>query len=255
VRAFVTGSRAYGIPRNHYTAIGYARSDLDLVVCVTSDEMSKLFEEAYLTGDVAGSGGPEDCSLRFGNLNLICTTDPERYRIWWEGTQELLEMAPVSRTVAVNTFSRIVGESEARKSAAAKAAEKLGSDIKFYRDMGMSVEVPLLKIVAFENSVELWPQEFRSLVAELHKNPDEKTTWGVTADWLEEHGESELAQAFRWVGRRPHLKVKHQAGVWLFVNMPSSVYANWSAKHANTTIPALMANLYEALKKTQEDLE
>lgn len=72
IEAFITGSRAYGIPTSE--------SDIDLVVRVSSsvaDELRKVSEDKD--------------TIRFGRLNLIvCETDTE-FAIWKIGTAKMLQ--------------------------------------------------------------------------------------------------------------------------------------------------------------------
>lgn len=85
--AFLTGSRVYGEPRED--------SDIDLVVQVTPKEYQKLLDQC---SPPPGSNDPDYFrlgvfSLRFGKLNLICTTNhgegPKHYEVWRKGTQLL----------------------------------------------------------------------------------------------------------------------------------------------------------------------
>jgi hypothetical protein len=48
--------------------------------------------------------------LRFGKLNLICVTDPEDYKLWKDGTEELKRMAPVTRDQAIKLFRQMRAE-------------------------------------------------------------------------------------------------------------------------------------------------
>lgn len=69
------------------------------------------------------------------------------------------------------------------------------------------VEVSLYKLVQVKDSQQAWPEEFRSLVARCEENLDDRLPFGVAADWLDERGEAELADAFRWLFKRPEVKV------------------------------------------------
>lgn len=96
--AFVTGSRAYGEPRED--------SDVDLVVLMDSEGMRLL---ASLVQDDDRKDYPEatSVSLRFGELNLIVCTSQEDYDDWVTGTAELKAKSPVGREEAVATFKRL----------------------------------------------------------------------------------------------------------------------------------------------------
>ena len=89
MKAFVTGSHAYGTP--------IEKSDVDLVVFMSEEDLKILQEVSGSTGN----------SLRFGNLNLLCVTDGDSYEVWLKGTRELREKAPVERTEAVAHFKSL----------------------------------------------------------------------------------------------------------------------------------------------------
>ena len=93
MKAFITGSRAYGVPTDE--------SDIDLIVVVEASTLLLLSTLA----DNSGSGMEEatergGASLRFGRLNLLCVTE-KHHEIWKRATDELREKAPVTRDVAV----------------------------------------------------------------------------------------------------------------------------------------------------------
>ena len=101
--ALLTGSRAYGIPRED--------SDVDLVIRVRDAATLAAIIEAADPDD--GSHTPREgaavTSYRFGRLNLkVCHTDAE-YAVWAAGTAELVDRAPVTREEAVATFRRLRG--------------------------------------------------------------------------------------------------------------------------------------------------
>lgn len=107
-RALVTGSRAYGTPRNG-DCIGWDEtkeepSDTDLVVWVSPEDMKILAsqgEQVSSTSDKSdGAGEISTASLRFGNLNLIVCTQLKDFEIWRDGTAFLKTKAPVSRDKA-----------------------------------------------------------------------------------------------------------------------------------------------------------
>jgi hypothetical protein len=114
VKAFVTGSQAYGEPNQ--------MSDIDLVVWVTPAALAELRAVADpdpKTGKGTDSdpGGPGDvrgetASLRFGKLNLICVTDAVAWGVWFEGTAHLVRRArdsgrPVTRNDAIAFFRQL----------------------------------------------------------------------------------------------------------------------------------------------------
>lgn len=100
-RVFVTGSRAYGLPR--------VDSDIDLVVFVTEADLERLMEFGEHMIDpqdpdyIAASGIP----FRFGDLNLLCVTDAKKYDIWLKGTRHLKKQKPVTREFAIRYFRKL----------------------------------------------------------------------------------------------------------------------------------------------------
>ncbi len=102
-RPFLTGSRAYGIPKQD--------SDIDLVLYLDDAELQEL---AKLADEVMGAdeeleglyGQAYTSSLRFGDLNLICCTDDRVFDAWRIITKELKKKAPVTRHFAVEYMAR-----------------------------------------------------------------------------------------------------------------------------------------------------
>ncbi len=82
MQAFLTGSHAYGTPRED--------SDIDLVI--RCDEETAKFLSAQR--DPMADGSP---AIKFGKMNFIpCTTD-EQYNAWRAGTTALQYRKPVAR--------------------------------------------------------------------------------------------------------------------------------------------------------------
>ena len=100
MNAFLTGSRAYGTPRED--------SDIDLVAMMTSgtlDELAKILDtDDEGESAVMYDGSSATACLRFGNLNLLVVTRIEDYEAWHEGTMELIGRKPVTREEAVELF-------------------------------------------------------------------------------------------------------------------------------------------------------
>jgi len=95
MKSFITGSRMYGTPSQD--------ADTDLVVLVHPDECSILIAQAEANnGGLNPSGHPDDVSLRFGNLNLIVLTDPQKFDLWKKATDTLFVRRPVTRQEAVD---------------------------------------------------------------------------------------------------------------------------------------------------------
>jgi hypothetical protein len=101
-RPFLTGSRAYGLPRPN--------SDVDLVLYLDEDDLTKLGIQADQVIDDAELedmyGQAYTTSLRFGNLNLICCTDDMVFEAWRIITRELKQKAPVPRDFAVEYMAK-----------------------------------------------------------------------------------------------------------------------------------------------------
>ncbi len=108
--AILTGSQVYGTPK--------PLSDLDMVVLVTKEDLGVLRRLCPdKGGDVVLSGGTgAEASLRFARLNLIVTTDPERFGAWRTATEELKSRKPVTREQAVKAVKeRLAGVLEAKQ--------------------------------------------------------------------------------------------------------------------------------------------
>lgn len=98
--AFLTGSRAYGTPRPD--------SDVDLCVLLSHDDLEALALQAPQANGEPASGDENDASLRFGRLNLIAMTDPDRFAAWKEATAELVARKPVTRDQAIKLIDEKV---------------------------------------------------------------------------------------------------------------------------------------------------
>lgn len=234
MRAFLTGSRAYGMPRGG--------SDIDLIVFTNKECLDTLIELA--DDRTTGSGG-DTGSLRFGRLNLICVTDPLDYQAWEEGTEKLISRKPVTRDEAIGVFRRLFDKAQLFKD---KPEPPHPSSL-------MGVEVKLLELVRVPGTRQLWPADFESFITKIEFTPDDKLHWGVCADWLGEQDEPELADGFRWVSKRPSVEVKEVGGAWEFGDLPHAVRACYSIYGGFDlkTVPGLVASLVFALKKVRED--
>lgn len=90
------------------------------------------------------------------------------------------------------------------------------------------VEVSLLELVSIPNTRPVWPSEFAAMVATCEESPNDRTTFGVLADWCDEHNEPELGRAWRWLSKRPPLvddRGEHVGGVR--VEYKSTSYGGW----------------------------
>jgi predicted nucleotidyltransferase len=115
-RAFLTGSRCYGEPRED--------SDVDVVVRCDHELGLLLRRFADPTPPVGDGDGDGDeygghVALRFGALNLILCYDDESFETWREGTDALLaehfnDWKPITRERAIEEFKKRRG-ARARK--------------------------------------------------------------------------------------------------------------------------------------------
>ena len=97
MKAFVTGSRAYGNSRND--------SDIDLVVFVSQKDRVMEMADNDLPSSL--SDDPKlvhTISLRFGALNILACCDQDT---WRKGTLQLKDLAPVTRQKAVEVFTAL----------------------------------------------------------------------------------------------------------------------------------------------------
>lgn len=89
-RAFITGSRAYGVPRED--------SDLDLVIYCDPETARALWA-------LSQQQHPETKKLLLDNVNLVVTTEPEQYAAWERGTEALKSKpVPADRATAVEVM-------------------------------------------------------------------------------------------------------------------------------------------------------
>lgn len=98
---FLTGSRAYGTPK--------PGSDTDVVVYMErkeADHLLALHPACTIKTGGYGEPGADSFSFRFGDLNLIVVTSLPLYDAWREGTEDLVEAAPVTRDFAVKILSQ-----------------------------------------------------------------------------------------------------------------------------------------------------
>lgn len=98
MRAFITGSHAYGEPTKE--------SDVDLVVHCDEETRCKLFEWFGLDYDGTMEYGAGSVQFKVGDgereLNLILV-DELRYEAWHAATRSLIARRPVTRDEAMET--------------------------------------------------------------------------------------------------------------------------------------------------------
>lgn len=80
--AFITGSTAYGTPRED--------SDVDMVVMLSPEEAEALNELGENVDESVHYSGAAGLAIRLGKLNLIVVTSLERYRSWRAGTDAMV---------------------------------------------------------------------------------------------------------------------------------------------------------------------
>ena len=100
MNAFLTGSHAYGTPRED--------SDIDVVVLMNPEDVRTILG---VVGPRSSDGSAaDDCrvSLRFGNLKLLVMVHEDQFRAWQEATEELAARRPVTRAEAI----RVIDEKE-----------------------------------------------------------------------------------------------------------------------------------------------
>lgn len=95
MKAFITGSRAYGTPTE--------KSDLDLAALVSREDLDTTMmllpsePHSHEFGDY-----PDNCGIfRFGKLNLLLFTDEAEFNAWSRATEYLKAIKPVTRAQAV----------------------------------------------------------------------------------------------------------------------------------------------------------
>jgi len=113
LQPFVTGSRAYGMPRPD--------SDVDLVALVTEADLAILLQLADNGKAIQEHAGDYDdhsdvrheriVPLRFGKLNLLCTIYPEVAGAWRAATERLRStrqtLSGYSRVDAVGYLQKV----------------------------------------------------------------------------------------------------------------------------------------------------
>lgn len=107
--AFVTGSHAYGTPRED--------SDLDLVVLVSPADLAIL-------NAVLGTPPPEgvsktevSTSFKIGSVDLITFVDAPAFEAWRGANQALIARKPVTRETAVTEIKAALEKTKAKETA------------------------------------------------------------------------------------------------------------------------------------------
>lgn len=95
--SFLTGSRAYGIPREH--------SDTDIVIRCDKDDAYMFHPKDYVDSYVE-DGGVNSMSAKINNVNYILCFNDATYDAWSEGTDELRKIRPVTRLKAIEVIAK-----------------------------------------------------------------------------------------------------------------------------------------------------
>lgn len=103
MKAFITGSHAYGTP--------HEESDIDLVVLADGPTIEKLAE--VLAFEMGSAVDDVDASIKLGKLNLIVCSTEEQWQAWHTGTEQLKARAPVTRDEAKALFEQLLGKTSA----------------------------------------------------------------------------------------------------------------------------------------------
>ncbi len=97
--AFITGSRAYGTPRED--------SDIDLVIKCSHDDLVLL---SSFGGKSTWNQNNVSANLRWGNLNIIAISSDIVYEAWKLTNEELLKRRPVDRETAKTEFKKRIDQ-------------------------------------------------------------------------------------------------------------------------------------------------
>ena len=125
----------------------------------------------------------------------------------------------------------------------------------------MPIQVSLEIVLKVPDTEALLPKELRDLFATIEEKPEERTNWGVLADWFDEASEPGLARACRFVAKRqnvlPQKDTRSTSGKmyrWDWNGLPSSVSALHSRiNRSGYSIGGLLAELAEMLRIHDEE--
>lgn len=125
------------------------------------------------------------------------------------------------------------------------------------------VSVSLLKLVAIAGTEPVWPDEFAGKFVTLKDEPNDRSAWGVIADWCDENDEPELGRACRWLSKRagltiPGTNVSNSRPAhmdpphWTISGLPRSVAAAFVQSVDRSTLAGLAAELAAALAEVDK---
>lgn len=122
------------------------------------------------------------------------------------------------------------------------------------------VSVSLLKLVAIAGTEPVWPDEFAGKFATLNDEPNDRSAWGVIADWCDENDEPELGRACRWLSKRAGLvtiienarPLNMRPPHWRLESLPPVVAAAFPQQADRKTLAGLAADLAAALAEVDK---
>lgn len=98
MKAFLTGSQAYGIPTD--------KSDIDLVIDLKDDDLFRLASVVNYEELKIECYDGSDLNLQFGRLNLIVPGSRAKLLAWKRGTKALMKQVRVSGVGATREEAR-----------------------------------------------------------------------------------------------------------------------------------------------------
>jgi hypothetical protein len=101
---------------------------------------------------------------------------------------------------------------------------------------------------------DVLPQEFRDLVATCEEEPEDWARPGVAADWLDEHGEPDLAACFRWMHKRQMGPKQKDSRYWTASHLPGWVCGNDRYRSWDSYLAAVITMAAE-MKAVRESME
>lgn len=117
------------------------------------------------------------------------------------------------------------------------------------------VPVSLVGLCELSETRHLWPEEFNALVIACERNVEDRLPFGVVADWCDENDEPEMGDAFRWLFKRPAVRVVKQESSWN--NLPTYTISNpplTMQTPGGFSVAQMVARLVPILKEMREAL-
>lgn len=240
MKAFITGSRAYGL----FTLT----SDLDLAILIDQEDAALLREHAEEFIQPAPDYQNGNYNYRFGPLNLLVFTDPVEFQAWRKARDELAKI----KVLSVGGHSR--GHSrDVAIATIIKAVEKA------VKEQPVPISVSLMKIAGQASCESLIPDDLRTILQAVADTPSERAGYGILAEWMNDNGEPDLAAACMMCFKRDEVKLVKLRGnqvLWEFSSLPPAINSHYSAYSIgdSRTLLSAFACLAEAIAKTKQDL-